>query len=206
MGLFTLVAFSQTFTSQKLSAIATAHNFANGSGGGNPGYTFASATGTCSVCHASHRALSTAIALWNHQVPAAGTFTPYNATSSSTINGAVDLATGGSLLCLSCHDGTASLDAFGARVGAIQMTAADLAYASMGKVLTDEHPVSIVYPADGSAAADQLKVRASHTNVKLYNNKVECASCHSMHNPTVIGKLLVVSNANSAMCIQCHDK
>ncbi|MDO9095015.1 MAG: cytochrome c3 family protein, partial [Rubrivivax sp.] len=41
----------------------------------------------------------------------------------------------------------------------------------------------------------------------LYGNKLECASCHDVHNTfTNGGKLLKVASAGSAICIACHSK
>jgi predicted CXXCH cytochrome family protein len=41
----------------------------------------------------------------------------------------------------------------------------------------------------------------------LYAGKLECASCHDVHNTfTNGGKLLKVTAAGSAICIACHDK
>ena len=42
--------------------------------------------------------------------------------------------------------------------------------------------------------------------LKFFNGKVECASCHEPHNngPTV--KMLRISNTGSQLCLVCHGK
>ncbi|MDT8413364.1 MAG: cytochrome c3 family protein [Vicingaceae bacterium] len=213
LGLFTTFAFSQ-FTSKLMTETTTAHNFATGTGlgAGGAGYTFAASTiagdgnGVCAVCHTPHNATSTDLPLWDHETSGT-TFTPY--PSGGTIQGTITAPSGASQLCLGCHDGTANLDAYGksaSPAGTISMNAGDLAYASFGADLTNDHPISITYPADATASAEQMKLASSLPAGMLYTNKVECASCHGMHNPAVTSKLLRVSNDNSALCLTCHVK
>jgi len=209
MALIATVGFAQGFTSQKMSAANTAHNFANGDGGtAGVGYAFASGNGgTCAVCHTPHTG-GTQLPLWNRDGAVAGDFAVY---TSGTMDGTTDLAGGGSLLCLSCHDGSANLDSYGGTAYAnpgsgTAIQAAD-AYANVGFDLTNDHPVGVTYPTDGAqATGQQMEDRTNHVGVVLYTNKVECASCHSMHNPAVISKLLVTVNTNSELCLECHAK
>ena len=44
--------------------------------------------------------------------------------------------------------------------------------------------------------------------VMLYNNKLECSSCHDVHNTFTVGTtgLLKVSQAGSQICLACHNK
>ena len=39
----------------------------------------------------------------------------------------------------------------------------------------------------------------------LFSNQVECASCHDVHDNT-LGMFLRISNANSDLCLTCHNK
>jgi predicted CXXCH cytochrome family protein len=39
----------------------------------------------------------------------------------------------------------------------------------------------------------------------LFTAKVECASCHDVHD-SGFPSLLVMDNAASALCLTCHDK
>ena len=214
VALFTTVAFSQVdnFTSTLMTNANTAHNFATGDGGGNGGYTFALSTvvgdgnGVCVVCHTPHNADLTAdIPLWDHAA-SGETFTPY--PSGGTIDGTITAPAGASLMCLGCHDGTANLDAYGASAnpaGTLGMNAGDV-YAEFGADLTNDHPISITYPADVDAVAQQMVLGSTLAAGFLYSNKVECASCHGMHNPAVILNLLRTTNDNSLLCLTCHVK
>ena len=38
----------------------------------------------------------------------------------------------------------------------------------------------------------------------LFNDRLECASCHDVHNSYNQAGLLVKSNADSALCLTCH--
>ena len=40
----------------------------------------------------------------------------------------------------------------------------------------------------------------------LFADQLECASCHDVHNSYGQPKLLVKSNAGSALCLTCHIK
>jgi predicted CXXCH cytochrome family protein len=66
----------------------------------------------CAFCHTPHGGSLTG-ALWNHDLPAADSFTHYNsATLSSTLRAlspARDINSE-SLLCMACHDGSISVD------------------------------------------------------------------------------------------------
>ncbi len=40
----------------------------------------------------------------------------------------------------------------------------------------------------------------------LIDGRMECSSCHDVHDRNGHAKLLVKSNARSALCVTCHDK
>jgi predicted CXXCH cytochrome family protein len=163
----------------------------------------------CNVCHTPHSAdVSVANApLWNHEVTTA-TYTVYN---SPTLD-ATDLAQpdAASKLCLSCHDGTVAIDSYGGNTGTNFITGAD----SIGIDLSDDHPVTFTYD-DALATTDPGLHMPSVTltglggtiqNDLLFNNSLECASCHDVHNSVPNPSLLRISNANSAICLTCHNK
>ena len=155
----------------------------------------------CAVCHTPHGGSAvTDEYLWSRDYSAT-TFTTY--TSSTLVGTAADpTAAGGvSKLCLSCHDGTVALGAFKGGVSAAERVA-DYGggFANVGTVLSDDHPISIPLPAAGGA----WKAPGS---AKVYGGKVECASCHDVHDSTpAVDKLLRVSNASSTLCLDCHVK
>lgn len=164
----------------------------------------------CVVCHAPHggTALSDA-PLWNHSLTTQS-FTLY---SSATLD-ALDLGqpVGTTKLCLSCHDGTVALDNFGGSTSGTQYVGDPIA---PGGDLNSEHPISFTYN-DALATTDgelyQPSTTASGlggtiTEDMLFSNKLECASCHDVHNSLGAGgNLLVKSNAGSGLCLTCHVK
>jgi len=163
----------------------------------------------CVVCHTPHNAdLTVAEApLWDHEVTTAS-FTVY---SSSTLDaGPLAQPDGSSKLCLSCHDGTVAIDSYGGATGTNFATGDAL----VGISLADDHPVSFTYDAT-LATADGGLYDPSSANSGLGGTiaadllaagKMQCSSCHGVHNEYGVAKLLVKSNAGSALCMTCHDK
>ena len=164
----------------------------------------------CVVCHTPHNSDNTVTSapLWNHEVTAA-TFTLY---SSSTLDAVVGQPDGNSKLCLSCHDGTVALDNFG---GTTVGTSFINGEKKLGTDLSNDHPVSFTYDATLATTDGGLYDPTSQTSGlggtidadMLYNNELQCASCHDVHNNSgVSDHLLVKSNASSALCLTCHNK
>ncbi len=161
----------------------------------------------CIVCHTPHHSISTEAPLWNHEVTTA-TFTTY---SSSTLDATVGQPDGTSKMCLSCHDGTVAVDNFGGQTGGTEfITGDDL----IGTDLSNDHPISFTYDAT-LATTDGGLFDPTTTNSglggtiaddMLSGGKLQCSSCHDVHNGSGVAKLLVKSNANSALCLTCHNK
>jgi predicted CXXCH cytochrome family protein len=69
--------------------------------------------------------------------------------------------------------------------------------------MTSEHPISMNY----AAAMDGADFQVTPTDsVPLFGGNVECASCHDVHNQSGNGALLINTNANSELCLDCHIK
>lgn len=170
----------------------------------------------CLPCHTPHKS-NIAVAdapLWNHALTAA-TFTLY---TSPTLNATMTQPGGGSKLCFSCHDGTVAINSFGGTTGTTFIGAGD----KIGPDLRSEHPIGFTYDATLATTDGSLKNPAtaavtigSGTQTKtgtiastmLFGGKLECASCHDVHNTfTNGGKLLKVASASSAICTTCHAK
>lgn len=166
----------------------------------------------CIVCHTPHNATSTIAPLWNHRITTA-TFTVY---TSETLNAIVGQPNASSKACLSCHDGTVGVDAFGGRPGTVFITGE----ANLGTDLSNDHPISFLYDAalaqlDGSLYNPTVRTvpalgGRTVDNGMLIGHKLECGSCHDVHNnkgdaPTT-EHLLLVNNADSALCLTCHNK
>lgn len=160
----------------------------------------------CVVCHTPHNANSGDTPLWNHATTTL-TFTVY---TSPSLNASVGQPSASSKACLSCHDGTVALDSFGGRTGSTTMTGSR----RLGTDMTNDHPISIAYNTALATADGGLKDPAivssglggTINNDLLLGGKMECASCHDVHNSTNLSKLLVKSNAGSALCLTCHSK
>ena len=167
----------------------------------------------CIVCHTPHNAdITVAEApLWNHEVTVA-TYTLY---SSPTLD-ATDMGqpAANSKLCLSCHDGTVALENFGGTTtGTNFLVDGDAAF--IGTDLSDDHPISFTY--DAALAGTDVGLwdpttkttgagGGTITNDWLFNNQLQCASCHDVHNAANVSFLLVKDNAASALCLTCHNK
>jgi hypothetical protein len=169
----------------------------------------------CLPCHTPHGAKQTPddlVPLWNHSVTTA-TFTLYS-SPTGTLD-ATDLSdpAGVSKACLSCHDGTIALEAYGAST-----TGSSYVANPLGSDLSNDHPISFTYDTtlatnDGElhnpATQDAgLSTAGTIQDKLLFTDKLECASCHDVHNtecPTC-SSLLVKDNAGSALCLTCHDK
>ncbi len=148
----------------------------------------------CEFCHVPHNPLSQDNApLWNH-TNSTQTFTFYD--------GSTGLATGITLMCLSCHDGVTGIDAFGGRTGTTNLgTKFPGSNAIIGTDLHDDHPVSVIYTGESG----KFKDISDSIVVRLFDGKVECASCHNPH-LTDNKKFLRSTNDESALCLTCHDK
>ncbi len=172
----------------------------------------------CVVCHTPHNAKSTVEGLiWNHEMSQA-TYTMYDEQVSASLDGTVDdQPTGIAKLCLSCHDGTVAIDAFGMAGTSTEFVPgfAEIPAQSDGtnEDLRSTHPISIVYDdfADLqlNVATDTLMGTSGFiSDVLDVGGKVQCSSCHDVHDrESVAGTaLLRVDNTDSALCRTCHFK
>lgn len=168
----------------------------------------------CVACHAPHNNNNASGSLlWNHAQTSA-TFTLYG---SPTLNATMAQPGGVSKLCLSCHDGTVALDSFGGNTGTSLITAS----ARVGTDLGNDHPIGFTYDATLVTNDGGLKAITSPANIGaggaktgtiesnlLVGGKMECSSCHDVHNTNtaVTAALLKISNSGSALCLTCHSK
>lgn len=181
----------------------------------------------CAFCHTPHGANDPNIVpLWNRNIQNLGAYTVYGSSTMNTTPATPP--SGASLACLSCHDqapGGAASNTHRLRnaPGSGGLNAAYVGSCTMchqggggsyynpeimvGPNLTDDHPISMTYPTNAQdpafhAPPDLMK---GWSDIKLYNGKIECASCHNPHDPTVI-PFLRKTNTQSAMCKTCHIK
>ncbi len=158
----------------------------------------------CVVCHTPHNGSTGVDApLWNH-VLTTQSFTMYtSSTLDATMPADGPMPDGISKLCLSCHDGVTGILDYGGGPGGSPM----IGNSALGVDLTNDHPVSFVYDTALATADGDLFDPAATPAVAemLFGGQVECASCHDVHDDTN-SPFLRISNANSALCLTCHDK
>lgn len=156
----------------------------------------------CIACHTPHNADTSTVdaPLWNHALTTA-TYTLYD---SPTFTGKPSQTSPGgvSKLCLSCHDGTVALDAFGGITTGTMIGDAG----NLSTDLKKSHPISFTYDSTLASDDGELTDPATLPAGWVNNNKFECSSCHDVHNKLDVGKMLLKSNANSALCLTCHVK
>jgi predicted CXXCH cytochrome family protein len=216
----------------------------------------------CIFCHAPHNAykLSPAnggpaigvgggptapdaydyLPLWNHTLPAPTVYTMYwsgpgqpqtGPTAQQTLNNQV--VGSGSLLCLSCHDGSVAVNSYGN--GSQPTTSQSTGTATIGPgyvigkdgILQNHHPVGFSYGmvftgeagggvggTGGIRPTTETMGTAGTIASHLYasqalgvNDAVECGTCHSVHNTGNTGEtLLWRSDTSSRLCLTCHNK
>ena len=160
----------------------------------------------CVFCHTPHNGGTNV--LWNRTNPVAGDFT--NNSKGGTL-------TESSLKCLSCHDGATAVNSlvdgttadFTTAIGTgtvIGTGAVLVGGGDFGTDLTNDHPIGMDYPADGTAGFNNDETfDGTPGHAQLVGTKVACASCHDPHD-LQYGAFLIGSNSGSALCLDCHDK
>lgn len=163
----------------------------------------------CIVCHTPHNAstIVTDAPLWNHSTTAVS----FSLYSSSTMNSTVGQPDASSKLCLSCHDGTVALENFGATTTGTHFITSVY---NLGSGLNNDHPISMTYDATLASTDGGLKnpsttasgLGGTISQNLLFGGKMQCASCHDVHNSAGQPKLLIKANNASALCLTCHSK
>lgn len=106
-----------------------------------------------------------------------------------------------SLLCLSCHDGTAAPDVF---AGSHATTWSDSAGREFGaRPRLTGHPVGVRYPV-GLRGYESPEYVTGIAGLKLPAGRIQCTSCHDPHNANRHSGLLIVGNERSRLCLSCH--
>ncbi|WP_243322176.1 cytochrome c3 family protein [Geothrix sp. SG200] len=183
-------------------------------------------TQVCVFCHAPHNAATGTNVLanqplWNRNAytTTAPTFIPY---TSATLVQVAGQPTGASLACFTCHDGTSSVGqlinmptgGLGTLTGSTNVDATTghlLNAPALGVDLSNDHPVTITYDTSAAMVPSKLNAvtgtgtTANVGGLPLFSGKVECASCHSVHDNT-IAPFLRMTMTNSQLCTTCHVK
>ncbi|MFV2071581.1 MAG: hypothetical protein ACC742_02875 [Thermoanaerobaculales bacterium] len=169
--------------------------------------------------------------LWNRFIDTNQVFIVYSSPTMDTTPG--DPNTAVSMLCLGCHDGTSGTAIVNGVTGSTKhdlinapgpggipdttsypncrnchptMYGDPPPYWS-GTDLSDEHPIAMTYP---TAAVDPAfntppDLADGWPLVPLYAGKVECPTCHEVHDPAIV-PFMRLSNSSSQLCITCHIK
>jgi len=194
----------------------------------------------CSPCHQGHGPKDSQIPMWGHATSKAN-FILYD---SPGFKAGRHAPTGKSLACLSCHDGTVAINQFIAGLegqSAVYINPAS----QIGPDLHTTHPISFTYDASLALADGALEnpiayhigdpkseltfntppvpkqwdgtslIGRSLDEALLFDHKVECVSCHDVHNQQgsapVSSALLRIDGSDKAgrgdlLCRTCHIK
>ena len=152
----------------------------------------------CGVCHQTEREQPPALPpLWDARADLTKRFGKSALSKSKPGMG--------TLSCLRCHDGTIAKDATGAALHKERFAHTQHPSRFTTGHERSDHPVGVDYPnidRDYHPATTVLSGR----KVTLPGGKVECSSCHDPHDESGEEHMLVMSNARSALCLQCHKK
>ncbi len=149
----------------------------------------------CLPCHVAHDYArpEPKVGAWEAApAPRAGAlYAPVRSTPGST-----------SLACLSCHDANSAPDMFGDETSGIDMPARSRI--SVNGRLSTDHPIGVRYPVGERDFRPAGSVTAGQ-RIQLFENRVECSSCHDVHNSYDLPNMLVMPNDQSQMCLKCHN-
>ncbi len=195
--------------------------------GGNPHYYLDPKAGTvyhwekCAACHTPHGGNPSNGPLWNRNFKGPVTFQMYTSPTMNTQCSSPPSSI--SLACLTCHDDSVTTSSdyryvrnapgSGGIDGSYKIRCFNChSFASPGAIivgpdLRDDHPISMTYPSAAQDPAFNMPpdLQRGWSDVRLFNGKVECASCHDPHDNSR-GSYLRKSNSGSALCFTCHIK
>ena len=161
----------------------------------------------CKPCHTPHNGQQTIAPLWAHEETASS----FQVYTNVTMDAVPTQPDGISLACLSCHDGSLALNSFTNATNAAVTVISGGALFSTD--LRNDHPVSFTYTDASTPDAEILAPATASglggtiaTDLLDVNGKMQCSSCHDVHNTPNIPKMLRKSNLASALCLTCHDK
>lgn len=162
------------------------HNMATYTGAGGD---------VCYYCHAAHNTVTGGAPLWAR----GNTPSISNYYASNTISANVTSLDAISSACMTCHDGSSTLNVtIKGTIGTATTSAIPGTSNAYLANLTNDHPVSITY---NTAYAGLTS--GSITPFKLYSNVITCGSCHLVHDSTIT-KFLRANPNSGSFCITCH--
>lgn len=216
-GVYILAIMAVLVTGPVFGGVAqTKHNFSSPTA--SPNAYFWGAQQVCVFCHTVHNADPNYGSLLNHELDPGTSYIMYTSDTMDMTQSPSPHE--GSLICLSCHDGTIAVNSLnnlpgpegaglygspgGSGLDGSGMISSG-SHAFVGTDLRDDHPVGLFY--------DSTKDNNFHPktgNSQSYPDKllddglyVECTSCHNPHDNTY-SNFLVESNSSSTLCLRCH--
>ena len=168
--------------------------------------------------------------LWNHDVTNL-TYLLYTNTETGDVPNSIahqlnaTLNQPGSIskLCLSCHDGSVAVSSYGnfnptssRHTGTKYIDGTSKFGVGISGNLQNHHPIGFDY-TEVQIADDEIRDPVNAllgpnpygltVNDLLFGGKMECASCHDVHNTKNTGlKFTWVEDTQSNLCLSCHAK
>jgi hypothetical protein len=200
----TVVAGSLLTLTAQAGILGSPHDFHSRSWNNDP----SDPATVCSVCHTPHHADTVSGPLWGHTPISASGWQMYANGVSPGANIKYTPAaapTGSSLACLSCHDGSIAVNAYGS-VASSEYITNGAAISEGSKNLTHSHPISFNYQALVGTGPTQDKwlndsvntlvltpdanspgfIAGNDMHIKGFlldqQGNLECSSCHDVHN------------------------
>ena len=199
----TVVAGTLLTLTTRAGILGSPHDFHSRAWNNDPG----DPATVCSVCHTPHHADVNSGPLWGHTAISASGWAMYANGVSPGANIKFTPASapaGSSLACLSCHDGSIAVNAYGGAVGTESITNG-AAISENSKNLTHSHPISFNYQSvvgtgpgkdkwiydylnpvltpdansPGFTAGNDMSIKGFLLNAQ---GNLECNSCHDVHN------------------------
>ena len=189
----------------------TKHNFSSPTH--SPNAYFWGTRQVCVFCHTVHNGDQATAQLWNHEVDGAQ---PYDMYDSPTMDMNIALTPhNGSIICLSCHDGTIAVGALRSSKSPVSMMNVgargeipDNQRGHIGIDLSGMHPVSVRYQATSSMGKKGVRwppLDAEGVVGPDANGFVQCTSCHDPHGSRSERYPFWRKTTFSAVCKVCHD-
>lgn len=170
------------------TVVNSVHNFADL--GGSP----------CGYCHTVHNGLGGS-GLMNPGFGAFPVITKVYSSATRVYKSTIaNVNSSDAPLCLACHDQNTITANPNLAVAKGKLDSRPSAYINTD--LSNDHPVGFVFDPSQSPANIKAPVKA-HVTFGPTRNQMWCSSCHNVHD-NQNGMFLVMSNAGSALCLDCH--
>lgn len=143
----------------------------------------------------------------------ASAYSLYNSPGSVAAPSPSTASSSYSSICLSCHDGTIAVDSLANMLQPLSTDknrhraggyANQLTASIMGSEMSNSHPIGVAYDNIRNPALNPEN-SINVAGLKLYDGKVECATCHDPHNNNN-SAFTRIANAQSGLCTTCHLK